>query len=104
MVALPLPPDPIARPATAKQRTAPIPAPAASRAQLIADVATMASRVESMISAVFHAYDDVSTGRTSDLPRKSQRVTDMLVITKEEARQMLSLAYELLAAAQRDPP
>lgn len=71
-----------------------------SRAELIADLATRASRLESMLSAIFASFDDMSTGRTSDLPRKSQRVMDLLQIGREEARQTLALAYELLSDSQ----
>lgn len=71
------------------------------QAKRIADLATAASRLESLISATYNAYDDMSTGRTSDLPRKSQRVTDMLTMSREEARRTLGLAYELLAESQR---
>ena len=68
---------------------------------LIADLATVASRVESLISSTCQAYDDMSMGRTSDLPRKSQRVTDMLELTRAEARRLLGLAYQMLAEAQQ---
>jgi hypothetical protein len=67
----------------------------------LADLATIASRVESLVSAASAAYDDFSTGRTSDLPRKSQRVTDILVVTRDEARKMLDLAYKVLSSSRR---
>ena len=67
------------------------------RAQRIAELATSASRVESLISLTYQAYDDMSSGRTSDLPRKSQRVADMLMLSRDEARKLLDLAYRLLA-------
>ena len=80
-----------------------LPAPSAKedRAQRIADLATSASRVESLISAAYHAYDDMSSGRVADLRRKSQRVTDMLTVSRDEARKLLELAYAVLAETQR---
>lgn len=69
---------------------------------LVADLATVASRVESLVSSACQAYNDMSMGRPSDLPRKSQRVTDMLDLTRAEARRMLDLAYQVLAEAQQN--
>lgn len=72
-----------------------------ARAQLVADIATLASRLESLLAATVHSYDDSSTGRISDLPRKSQRVMDLLTVSQGEAKHLLALAYELLADVQR---
>lgn len=75
--------------------------PREDRVQRIADLATSVSRVESLISATCQAYDDMSGGRLNDLRRKSQRVTDMLTMSRDEARKLLELAYALLAEMQR---
>lgn len=109
MAALPLPPDPPLATSISlddfrdSEVTAPAIAPSVrpAQAQVIAELATAVSRLETLVSATWQAYDDTSHGRTSDLPRKSQRVTDLLVITRDTAKQTLALAYELLADSQR---
>lgn len=106
MAVLPLPPPDLPSSLTLddfrdSQATAFDIAPQEDRAQLVADLATRASRLESMLSAIFASFDDMSTGRTSDLPRKSQRVMDLLQIGREEAKETLALAYQLLSEVQR---